>query len=126
MVLPHVSKHFKYLPVKDHLLIAQKIEKPEEVYIYWDPYWGLATYLDAIRDRLGGNGGGVLVDAPPITVSRKRGKAEQWNGVRWDDRTDKVMKSLAEAFIDLRFASPERTQILIQDEIWPENISGHK
>ncbi|KKL88854.1 hypothetical protein LCGC14_1920490, partial [marine sediment metagenome] len=61
---------------------------------------------------------------PIRVIGREMSKI--WEGMRWTDRTDKVMKSLAEAFIDLRFASPERTQIMIQDDLWPENISEHR
>lgn len=126
-MLNFISKHFKYSPVRDHLIVAQSIKDPEKVYFYWDPLKDLAPFFLAFRDTLGPE-----YYAPSIAVTRQVVSdshpdgyetvtdKDRWDGILWNDRSDKVIKSLAEAFIDLRFASPDRTQIMIQDNLWPE------
>lgn len=111
---------YTFTKVGNLFIVAQDQDDPERVIFYWKFTDPLDHALYALTRACAG-------EFPPnlkrqITLDNGNVAVEEWFGAYWDDQMDDLLKSLAEAFIDLRFASPDRTQIHIQSEIWPEGI----
>lgn len=111
---------YNFTKVGNLFIIAQDESDPERVIFYWNPKHRLDPALYAITRSWAG-------EFPPnlkrhITLDNGNRAVEEWFGAYWDDQMDDLLKSMAEAFLDLRFASPDRTQLHIQADFWPEDL----